>query len=286
MRLAQDEGRSLIVAYYPPDLRTTGERFVATTALLSKAGVPVPEILDWDPDAGIMLIEDLGCHSLYSIASDADGWQRHWRSAVELIAPIEQLEPEAVNAINAPLLEADFRRELRQSWRLVLEPKALVGSGALAVDFDQALRELCRELHSTPRRPCHRDFMARNLLLDSQQRLRVIDHQDLRQGPIWYDLGSLLNDSLYASSTEETELLAIAGVPDDERENYHRAAAQRALKIVGTFTAFAERGADRHLTLIRPSLLAAQRHLALVPETAAAICALTPSWDAKLAASW
>jgi aminoglycoside/choline kinase family phosphotransferase len=168
---------------------------------------------------------------------------------------------------------------VQQSWELVLAPRGLVGDQVLAAELRLALFELSDRLEAATARPCHRDFMARNLLIDREDRIVVIDHQDLRLGPPWYDLASLLNDSVYASLDEEERLLNLSKVPRPEREAYHRAAAQRALKIVGTFAAFADRGFDRHLTLVEPSLQAARRHLERLPETAPLMRDLRKPWD-------
>jgi aminoglycoside/choline kinase family phosphotransferase len=121
-------------------------------------------------------------------------------------------------------------------------------------------------LTAEPLVPCHRDFMARNLIpVGASPALAVIDHQDLRLGPASYDLASLLNDSLFAPVEVEDRLVA-AALPQEQRLQYHRAAAQRTLKAVGTFLAFAKRGEDRHLPLIAPSLASARRHLLELPE--------------------
>ena len=109
--------------------------------------------------------------------------------------------------------------------------------------------------------------MARNLVpLPEPPELAVLDHQDLRMAPPLYDLASLLNDSLYPPADLEGEL--VAGVLDspDERLDYHRAAAQRTLKAVGTFLAFARRGDGRHRRLVRPTLERALAHLRQLPE--------------------
>ena len=53
-----------------------------------------------------------------------------------------------------------------------------------------------------------------------------------------------------ALATIEEELLALA--PGADREGYHRAAAQRTLKAVGTYTKFSLRGAHRHLPSAMP----------------------------------
>jgi aminoglycoside/choline kinase family phosphotransferase len=113
----------------------------------------------------------------------------------------------------------------------------------------------------------------------------VLDHQDLRQGPPFYDLASLLNDSLYPPPQVEEEIIAPYVRGPEDRLRYRRAAAQRALKIAGTFEAFRRRGHDRHVALIAPSLAAAGRHLAALPETADLAEELAPLWRGQPAAS-
>ena len=279
LRLETADGDSAIVAFYPESMRDTGERFRQTTELLEANGIPVPAILDWDPAAGFMLLSDAGPRSVHEAVAHGGDAATFRRQAVRLLERLSRLDRAAVAALNRPLDSTTLRRELLQSWDLVLEPKDLVGEGALSEDFRLALFTLCDRLSQPDPRPCHRDFMARNLFLDRDGRMVVIDHQDLRLGPPWYDLASLLNDTLYTDPTEEAELLDQARVPRPEREMYHRAAAQRALKIVGTFAAFASRGADRYLALVPPSLTAARRHLVRVPETAPVMRDLAAAWD-------
>jgi aminoglycoside/choline kinase family phosphotransferase len=96
----------------------------------------------------------------------------------------------------------------------------------------------------------------------------VLDHQDLRLGPPAYDLASLLNDTLFPPPAVEAELLRRAAPSAAARERYHRAAAQRTLKAVGTYAAFARRGMERHLPLISPTLGRGLAHLARTPEGA------------------
>jgi len=124
------------------------------------------------------------------------------------------------------------------------------------------LDDLCARLGAGPLVPCHRDFMSRNLMpVDDQGGVAVLDHQDLRLGPAAYDLASLLNDTLFPPPDVEEDLLGTT-----DRVDYHRAAAQRTLKAVGTFTAFALRGSDRHQPLVRPTLARCLNHLSRIPE--------------------
>lgn len=278
VRAEGGDGRPLIVALYPPAMRATGERFLATTELLTEARVPVPEVLDWNPRDGWMLLSDAGDRAVHDAVAGGDSALGYWRRAIGLLDRLALLDRGRVAAVNDALDPTTLRRELLQSWDLVLEPEGLVGRGSLTEDFRWALFSLCDRLGEAEPTPCHRDFMARNLLLDGGGELVVIDHQDLRLGPPLYDLASLLNDTLYVDEREEAELLDLARVGRPDREAYHRAAAQRALKIVGTFAAFAERGVDRYLRLIPRSLAAARRHLERLPESAPVMRDLRPAW--------
>jgi len=269
-----EEEASAILATYPPEVRASCARFRRTSELLTGAGVPVPRILAADCENGFMLVEDLGTRTL------GDWKDRPWsvlrlyfERARELGERIARLPVESVAALNPRLDSELLRRELKQTWDLFLAPRGLTGDGALTEALAAALDEICGRLGSGPAAPCHRDFMSRNLMpVDDQGGLAVLDHQDLRLGPAFYDLASLLNDTLFPPPEIEEELLA-AALPnlqtapgESARTGYHRAAAQRTLKAVGTYTSFSLRGADRHLPLIGPTLARCVGHLARIPE--------------------
>jgi aminoglycoside/choline kinase family phosphotransferase len=171
-----------------------------------------------------------------------------------------------------------------------LIPRRLLGSAVQERAIGTLFDEICARLGAEPAVPCHRDFMARNLIPRSAAsggtgEVAVIDHQDLRFGPPRYDLASLLNDTRFPSPALEGELLAETLGDPAEIESYHRAAAQRTLKAVGTFAKFAERGAPRHLPLIAPTLARALRHLERIPEGAEIAPELPNLWRPALLAS-
>ena len=107
----------------------------------------------------------------------------------------------------------------------------------------------------------------------------VIDHQDLRLGPRFYDLASLMNDSLFPPQSLETDLLSELIQSEEDRASYHRAAVQRTLKATGTFAAFAKLGDERHLALIPPTLTRALHHLEHLAETRALVGPLRTAWE-------
>lgn len=272
---AKGRGGSLVVALYPPSLRPACERFLATGALLGDAGLRVPSVFASDCRSGMMLLEDLGEPTLYGLRDRS--WSvlgLHLEQAVRDARRIATVPAAPVRELSPPLDGALLERELEQTWRSFLDPRQLTGGPRSAAALRSALAELCRRLDEAPRVPCHRDFMARNLVPLPDGRLGLLDHQDLRLGPPFYDLASLLNDSLFPPAALVRELLG----SDADDTGYHRAAAQRALKAVGTFATFAERGNPRHLGLIPPTLRRALEHLRLVPETAAIAERLGERW--------
>ena len=63
---------------------------------------------------------------------------------------------------------------------------------AEAAELKAESRRRCRS--ARVRGACHRDFHSANLIVDEKNRLRIIDHQDARLGPVTYDLVHFLLD--------------------------------------------------------------------------------------------
>jgi aminoglycoside/choline kinase family phosphotransferase len=270
-------GRNLIVAVYPAELRTTCERFLITGKLLRDAGLRVPAVLASDCRMGAMLLEDLGEQTLYDRRNEP--WlelRPYLEQAIDDAGRIARLQPASVAGLCPPLDQTLLERELEQTWRSFLSPRGLSGDRQSTAALGAALTELCHQLGEEPQVPCHRDYMARNLVPLPEGRLGLLDHQDLRLGPPFYDLASLFNDSLFPPAQLTSKLLGAAA----DELGYRRAAAQRTLKAVGTFATFAERGHPRHLGLIPPTLGRAIEHLLLIPETADITQRLADRWRA------
>src|SRR5690606_31186569 len=54
--------------------------------------------------------------------------------------------------------------------------------------------DICKTLDAQAKFICHRDYHSRNLMI-KLGKMKVIDFQDARMGPVQYDLVSLLKDS-------------------------------------------------------------------------------------------
>ena len=262
-------GTSSILACYPAESGDALERFLASSALLERAGVRVPRVEAWAPEHGAMLLEDFGALTLYDLAADWAKRAPHFLRAIEVLGRVRSISPAPVAALNPPLGPELLARELAKTRDVFLLPGGLLEAGERAA-WDEFARQLTAALASgAPAAPAHRDFMARNLVALPGGELGVLDHQDLRLAPPAYDVASLLNDSLFAPPALEARALELADMTSPAaRAAYRRAAVQRGLKAVGTFAAFAARGAPRYVPLIAPTGSRALSHLALLPERA------------------
>jgi hypothetical protein len=279
-RLVFEDGTTAILATYPPEVRATCPRFLRTTELLTGAGVRVPRVLGAACDSGWMLLEDLGPVTLGDLRDRPWSELAPWfESALEAAARIARLPVEAFDGLNPALGRELMEKELAQTWNLFLEPRGLTGGPELTRALRATLDELCANLAADPPVPCHRDFMARNLMPLPGGAVAVLDHQDLRLGPPAYDLASLLNDTVFPPAEAEAALLAAVAPAAEDRVRYHRAAAQRTLKAVGTYMSFSLRGADRHLPLVAPTLARGLAHLARTPEGAPLADDLARVWS-------
>lgn len=261
-RVHLEGGDTVIAAFYPPPIADACARFLVTGSLLAEAGVPVPEVLASDCDAGWMLLEDVGPETLFD--QRAGGWSRlePWlRKAANLAGRIAEIDAARVTELSPPLDRDLLERELDKTWQAFLVPSGLtpdVEPGSLVA---QALARVVVRLATVPHVVCHRDFMVRNLVPRADGSLVVLDHQDLRLGPSGYDFASLTNDSLFFSRDAITRLLAESHGRVPSLEQVELAALQRTFKAIGTYADFARRGSDRHLPLIPPTL---ERALALL----------------------
>ncbi len=292
-RLRLAGGESFVVCAYPDGMAGVAARFLAATQLLRSAGVPVPAVLQHSLDGPAwILLEDLGPDTVFDLwragRLSLSALDRCLTEAMAHIDRIRRLPAGAVRALGSPSLDGGLlRTELDLTWERFLEPRGLVNDRGLAGELRAVCAAVCERLASAAPVPCHRDFMARNLMLrtapwdGAEPEVVVIDHQDLRPGPPGYDLASLLNDSLTLSPGERERRLREAAAEDTgERDLYNAAAAQRTLKIAGTFAHFAALGNDRHLPLIRPALRRFLDALDALPEGRELAPVLRREWAA------
>ena len=238
----RDGDRSWVIMDAPPaheDCRP----FVAVAALMLEAGLHAPRVLAQDLDRGFLLLTDLGettflralerergrAAALFDAATSAlVGWQKASRPGV--LPPYD---------------EALLRRELSlfPDWYLDRHrgrPPGPDAARALAGVFDTLVAAILAQ----PRVWVHRDYMPRNLMV-SDPNPGILDFQDAVEGPVTYDIASLMRDAFI--SWEEAEVL-------DQTIRYWEKARRAGLPVGDDFAAFYRdvewMGMQRHLKVL------------------------------------
>lgn len=243
-------GRSYIAMDAPPGLEDTA-RFVRIAGEWRDLGLNTPEVYAQEPELGFLLLQDLGSR-LYLDELDEPSADRLYGDALGALAVIQTCAP----VEHLPKYDASFLRremELFREWLLgrylELELSATENN---AVDL--ALDVLVESALEQPRVCVHRDFHSRNLMVTETPSPGILDFQDAVQGPVTYDLASLLRDCYIAWPKERVEewawgyhqLALQSGIlrPEHERSFlswFDLMGVQRHLKASGIFARLAIR---------------------------------------------
>jgi N-acetylmuramate 1-kinase len=273
-------GAAAIACVYPESFAAGEQTYLDVTDLFLKAGLPVARIYDYDEQAGIIVLEDFGDCILRErlLRADDAGREKLLGEAIKLIARIQAATPLAfeLNSIASRLKfdEAKLVWELnffKEHYFTSLRKQPLDESEDAALDLEFAA--LARELERRARVLTHRDFHAANLMLDAENNLRIIDHQDARIGAASYDLVSLLLDRVTEAPAAawlaekrrfllaEREKLGLETLDENDfAREFRLQTIQRCLKAIGTFSfQSAVRGKTHYVQFIKPMLEIVQR---------------------------
>ncbi|MBV0913494.1 aminoglycoside phosphotransferase family protein [Anianabacter salinae] len=217
--------------------------FVAIARHLTACGLSAPQILAKDPQAGLLLLEDLGDDVFARVLERAPQDEPMlYRAAVDALLALHAAPlPGGVGAYDVALMTD--KAALAYDWYL-MGATGSVDTAALAAfraETETVLAPMMRERQVL----ILRDYHAENLIWlphrDGPARVGQLDFQDALIGHPAYDLVSLLKDARrdLAPDTEEAALagmIARSGAdPDSFRAAYAVLGAQRNLRILGVF---------------------------------------------------
>jgi aminoglycoside/choline kinase family phosphotransferase len=251
-RIWDRSDRTAILARYPTSVRSQMARDLEVRAWCAVHGLRVPDLLDHDPDAGWVVLEDFGPNDAEASLETAPLGERG-ELACRFLGPLVQLagmQPSDLPAWNPPLGGARLRWELAgfELWflrhRFGLAPPPAVG---------RWLDDLATAIDEHPRRVCHRDYHLNNLFLLVDRTVGVIDYQDILIGPDTYDAVSFLGERGLPRVLAEAERVRVqeswaldTAVQAGWRERWLLVRAQRALKVLGTFARLVAGGVEAY----------------------------------------
>lgn len=241
-RLSRDAQRAILMVAPPAD-RASQEAFVDIAARLRAMGLSAPQVLAFDPDAGLMLLEDLGERGFHGLARGE--LKTASLAAADVLVHLCR-HPEGWDL---PCLSPDGMAEMT---RIAL-PDGPDSDAVLAV-----MKTTFQHLFTAEPVPALRDVHAENLIWRPDRRglarVGLLDFQDAVLAPPGYDLVSYIHDArrdVPASVARAMIARHVSALGCDATRFAAEAAAlsfQRNLRILGVFRRLAsDRGKPGYL---------------------------------------
>lgn len=243
----QVNGRSVIVMDAPPPMEDCLP-FVRVAGYLEAMQLNAPSVLEANLEQGFLVVSDMG-NSLYfdELKSDPGRADAYYADAISALSKMQSLGDAYQAALpdyDAELLELELSiftewlcdKLLGLDWT---EEDAAAWKGVRTLLVGNALDQ--------PQRFVHRDYHSRNLVRMPSDNPGILDFQDAVEGPLTYDIVSLLKDCYirwpaekvdawlehFHSALDEDTRQAVT--PDVLRRWFDLMGAQRHLKAAGIF---------------------------------------------------
>jgi aminoglycoside/choline kinase family phosphotransferase len=172
---------------------------------LAERGIAVPEVYWFDTEKSVMVQEDLGPNSLYEMSIAGTRQPVIYKQAIDELI---RLQVEGIRGAPLDLLydsehirwEQEYFRNcfLIQYCRIEKEV-----SHKIDMDLQNISSNILQSAEPIGEYLMHRDFQSQNIYYKNK-RIRIIDFQSARIGPLTYDLGALLRDA-YVEIDQNTE---------------------------------------------------------------------------------
>ena len=179
------------VAMDAPPPKEDCRPFASVLGLLRGAGVHAPALHAADMERGFLLLDDLGSRCYLDVIDEGNA-DSLYANAFEALLDMQcgigrgQVPPYDEWRLRD---EMDLFRQWFLARHLGIEL-----DGALSLALDETFEVLIRVCTEQPRVFVHRDYHSRNLMFMDAHNPGVIDFQDAVDGPVTYDLVSLLRD--------------------------------------------------------------------------------------------
>ena len=183
-RLHFDKAEPLVMCYLDPK-KGNHTKFLHTSNFFTSLSINSPEIILVDQDIGVIVQQDLGDKCL--IDMDLNKNPELLKQSVEILSKIQTAHIPQIDKLD----EESLTMQMETMQSIFLE-KFLSFKKSKEIEILQS-RALSK-LSEQPWMNCHFDFERRNLMVDSNNEIAVIDFQDLCIGPVGIDLAGIVVD--------------------------------------------------------------------------------------------
>ena len=202
LRVDAADGCTRIIMDAPP-ARENCAPFVRVAQLMQGAGLNAPKVLAWDEAQGFMLLTDLGARTMME-AIDRERPEANrplYEQALDALLAWQQASrPGVLPPYDAALLQREL--QLFPDWYLARH-RGVAVEGGLRETLDKTFALIVARNLAAPPVFVHRDFMPRNLMVgEGGGALGILDFQDAVDGPITYDIASLMRDAFLSWDEE------------------------------------------------------------------------------------
>ena len=177
----------------PPDKENV-EPYLAVAGMLAGIGVNAPRLIARNAEQGFLLLTDLGSVTYLDALADRDRAGPLYSNAINALVRIQA--GGAVPATSLPRYDEKllrFEMSLFTDW-LLGRHLGLALDGGEQRDLARAFDLLVANALEQPQVFVHRDYHSRNLMVCENDNPGILDFQDAVNGPVTYDLVSLLRD--------------------------------------------------------------------------------------------
>ncbi len=180
------------------------DQYIKILKHLHQKGVGVPELIMVEGNRAI--IEDLGRDSLYDFMRNKESnWQKFYELAIEELVKL-QIDGYKDAPVNLYYDREHIQWEQDYFRKFFLQQLCKISEYRLKEieeDFKTLLEDMVEGIKPIANFLMHRDYQSQNIYIKNDK-IRIIDFQSSRIGPLTYDLASLLRDA-YAEIDGKTE---------------------------------------------------------------------------------
>ena len=237
---------SFIFMHYGDEVEENSH-WTGINRFMASLDMNVPRIITQDSSKHFLLIEDLGEVDLWSLRFEP--WEKRRDFYFQALTQICRLNSFDLKSIPADLQLSESYGPRLYKWEhdyflenLVWEVCKIKLTSADAVKLTKELDALSERLQKIE--PCliHRDFQSQNIMIKNGRPI-LIDFQGMREGCLFYDLGSLICDPYVTFADEERnelldfyyELMNPTYSRDEFVRNFWMGSVQRLLQALGAY---------------------------------------------------
>lgn len=234
-RVSADSG-TYIAMDAPPE-QEDSRPFVRVAGYLEAMQLNAPRVVEGDLRKGFLLLTDLGSrHYLEYLQHDRSAADELYAAAIRALLHMQQ-QGTAFQSRLPPYDEALLRFELSLFHDWLCEKHLGLDFGS---DGERRWQQLCdlliRNALDQPQVFVHRDYHSRNLMVAGKASPGILDFQDAVEGPLTYDLVSLLKDCYVTWPAEKVDAWRQSfyeGLDDAVREAVGPAQFKRYFELMG-----------------------------------------------------